>query len=103
MVVASYRPRASSAKWWRVTGLLLAGAVAVPRSASAHVKWFCSFDVATQPRVLENVVGVEFMALTALAVAVLLAGYVLDRTEAGVAISRALDRAMASVRTHTDL
>jgi hypothetical protein len=99
----SYVRATKSRRRWRAIGLLFAATAAVPTSAHAHVKWFCNFDVATQPRVLEKVVGLDFMGLTALAVTVLLAGYVLDKTELGLAVSGALDRVMASVRKHTDL
>jgi hypothetical protein len=82
---------------------LAAGTVGVPASASAHVKWFCNFDVATQPRALEQVIGFDFVALTGIAISVLLAGYVLDRTALGIAIARALDRVTAGIRRHSDL
>lgn len=75
----------------------------MPATAHAHVKWFCDFDVSSQPRVLEKVVGFDFIGLIGLAIAVLLVGYLIDTTELGVAISRALDRVTACVRKHTDL
>ena len=76
--------------------------LAFPRSAAAHVKWFCNFDVATQPRVLDKVVSTDFVALTVLAIVVMLGGCGLDRTEFGEAISRSLDRVTVVVRANAD-
>ena len=36
---------------------------AAPGKASAHVKWFCAFNVAGQPRGLENVLCPDFEVL----------------------------------------
>ena len=43
-------------------------------AASAHVKWFCAFDVAGQPRGLENVLCPDFELLFGLSVLALMAG-----------------------------
>lgn len=74
-----------------------------PRPAAAHVKWFCNFNVATQPRVLDKVVSTDFLALSVLAIAVMLAGCILDRTELGEAISRSVDRVTVVVRANADI
>ncbi len=73
-----------------------------PAPAQAHVKWFCAYNVAEQPRVLENVVSRDFVALLVLAGSILVAGCLLDRTELGEAISRALDRVTVVVRENAD-
>jgi hypothetical protein len=70
--------------------------------ASAHVKWFCSFDVAGQPRGLENVLCPNFEQLTGLALVVLLAGCVLEGTSLGAALLRALDRVTSGLRVNTE-
>ena len=43
-------------------------------SASAHVKWFCAFDVAGQPRGLENVLCPDFELLAGLSLLGLIGG-----------------------------
>ena len=48
--------------------------------ANAHVKWFCAFDVAGQPRNLENVLCTDFELLVGVAMLVLLMGCLLERT-----------------------
>lgn len=75
----------------------------LPSAASAHVKWFCSFDVAGQPRGLEDVLCPDFEQLTGLALVVLLAGCILDGTPLGMALLRAMDRVMAGLRADTEL
>ena len=77
--------------------------VALPRTASAHVKWFCAFDVAGQPVGLENVLCADFEQLTVLAIAVLFAGCLMERTPIGFAMVRALNRVTAWVRVNTEL
>ena len=60
--------------------------------ASAHVKWFCAFDVAGQPRGLENVLCPDFELLVGLALFALVAGCVTEGTMVGAALLRALNR-----------
>ena len=88
----------------RIRLSLLALATFAPgKSADAHVKWFAPYDVAAQPRVLGKVVCTDFMVLSALAIAFMLAGCVLERTVPGEAIGRALDRITVVVRANADL
>ena len=61
--------------------------------ASAHVKWFCAYDVAGQPDGLENVLCPDFEFLTGLSILALMTGSVLEGTPIGFAMLRALDRA----------
>jgi hypothetical protein len=70
--------------------------------ASAHVKWFCAFDVAGQPRGLENVLCPDFELLVGLALSVLMAGCVVDGTMVGAALQRALDRVTSALTTNTE-
>jgi hypothetical protein len=70
-------------------------------SASAHVKWFCAFDVAGQPRGLENVLCPDFEGLVGLAVLVLIAGCLLEGTASGEALLRALDRVVSGLQSNT--
>ncbi len=71
--------------------------------ASAHVKWFCAFNVAGQPRGLENVLCPNFEQLTGLAIAVLLVGCVMERTMIGETLLRALDRVTSGLRCNTEV
>jgi hypothetical protein len=67
------------------------------------VKWFCSFDVAGQPRGLENVLCPNFEQLTALALLVLLVGCVLEGTPLGSALLQAFDRVTSGLRLNTEV
>jgi hypothetical protein len=79
------------------------GSLLIPGEASAHVKWFCAFNVAGQPRGLENVLCPDFERLTGLAIVVLLAGCVLERTIIGEVILRALDRVTSGLYSNTEV
>jgi hypothetical protein len=60
--------------------------------ASAHVKWFCAFDVAGQPVGLENVLCPDFEMLTGFSVLALMFGCVLEGTPVGTAMLHVLNR-----------
>ena len=79
--------------------LLLAGTGA----ADAHVKWFCAYDVAGQPRGLEQVLCPDFEWLTGLALVCLMLGCLAEGTPLGGTLLRALDRVTALIRTDTEL
>jgi hypothetical protein len=66
--------------------------------ASAHVKWFCAYNVAGQPMGLENVLCPDFEMLTGLSILALMTGSVLEGTPVGAAMLRALDRVTRLVR-----
>jgi len=76
--------------------------VGLTESASAHVKWFCAYDVAGQPEGLENVLCPDFEFLTGLSVLALLAGALLEGTPVGLAMLRALDRATRLFRDNVE-
>jgi hypothetical protein len=67
-------------------------------SASAHVKWFCAYDVAGQPDGLANVLCPDFEFLTGLSVLALMTGGVLEGTQIGAAMLRSLDRVTQVIR-----
>jgi hypothetical protein len=71
-------------------------------SASAHVKWFCAYNVAGQPDGLENVLCPDFEFLTGLSILGLMTGSVLEGTVVGAAMLRALDRATRLVRDNIE-
>jgi len=74
----------------------------VVASASAHVKWFCAYNVAGQPEGLENVLCPDFEFLTGLSVLGLMTGSVLEGTPVGMAMLRALDRATRLIRDNLE-
>ena len=84
-----------------IVGILLC-VVAAPE-ADAHVKWFCAYDVAGQPRGLENVLCLDFELLLAIGVFWLFAGCLIEPTSLGAATIRALDRITEGLRKHTEL
>lgn len=81
----------------------LGASVFFPVSASAHVKWFCAFDVAGQPRGLENVLCQDFELLVGLALVALTAGCLLEGTQVGSALQRALNRITSRLATDSEL
>jgi hypothetical protein len=71
--------------------------------ADAHVKWFCAFDVAGDPRGLENVLCPDFEYLIGLSIVALFAGALFEGTHVGLAMQRAMDRVTAPVRDRTEI
>ncbi len=83
--------------------LALAMNVALAATAQAHVKWFCGFDVAGQPRSLENVLCPDFEFLFGITVLSLMAGCLIEGTFVGNAMLRAMDRATIAIRDNTEM
>ena len=77
--------------------------LAATGAAEAHVKWFCAYDVAGQPRGLEQVLCPDFEWLTGLALVCLMLGCLAEGTPLGGALLRALDRVTTRIRTDTEL
>jgi hypothetical protein len=75
----------------------------VATEASAHLQWFCAFDVAGQPRGLENVLCADFEGLVGLAVLILMFGCLVDGTAFGDALLRALDRVTSGIRSNQEI
>ena len=71
--------------------------------ASAHVKWFCAFNVAGQPRGLEKVLCSEFELLVGLAMLSLAAGCLLEGTAVGDALQRALNWITSGLQSNTEI
>ncbi|MGU3539940.1 hypothetical protein [Methylobacterium sp. A54F] len=71
--------------------------------AAAHVKWFCAYDVAGQPRGLDQVLCANFEWLVGLALASLMLGCLAEGTPFGTALLNALDRVTARLRADTGL
>lgn len=97
--------RMSSGRTVRMSaGLLAAAGIAGwAGPASAHVKWFCAFDVAGQPVGLASVLCPDFEELTALTIFVLVAAGLIERTPLGTALLRSIIGFMSPVRWNSDL
>ena len=72
-------------------------------TASAHVKWFCAYDVAGQPEGLENVLCPDFEFLIGLSLLALMTGAVFEGTPVGAVMLRALDRVDRALAVATTL
>jgi hypothetical protein len=97
--VANHRKRT-----WFVAAIppLLANAV-LAVSASAHVKWFCAYNVAGQPVGIETVVCRNFEMLNGLSILALMTGGVLEGTPVGTAALAVLNRATGWLRDHIEI
>lgn len=71
-------------------------------SASAHVKWFCAYDIAGQPDGLVNVLCPDFETLTGLSILALMTGALVEGNPLGMAMIRAIDRVTHFVRANTE-
>jgi hypothetical protein len=85
-----------------VAGTAVGLSLLFSEQASAHIKWFCAYNVAGQPRGLENVLCPDFELLTLSAVLMLLAGYLVEVSEIGVALISALNRVTSGLRDNTE-
>jgi hypothetical protein len=94
------RVRPSLAAAAAVAFLSVAGSAS---QASAHVKWFCAFDVAGQPRGLENVLCADFEGLVGLAALFLILGCLADGTALGDALLNALNRVTRAMRDNHEI
>jgi hypothetical protein len=92
----------SRLRWATALSVAFLVNVGLTSAASAHVKWFCAYDVAGQPDGLENVLCPDFEFLTGLSIIALLAGSLLEGTPVGVAILHAYDRATAFFRNNLE-
>jgi hypothetical protein len=72
-------------------------------TASAHVKWFCAYNVAGQPRGLENVLCPNFEVLIGVSILMLMAGCLVEWTFLGAAMQRALNRVTHLLEENTEL
>ncbi len=80
---------------------LLVNAILVG-SASAHVKWFCAYDIAGKPRGLANVLCPDFEYLLGASMLALLAGAVFEGTFVGMATLRVMDRVSSALRENIE-
>jgi hypothetical protein len=93
----SFFPHAATVPLALMVNAVLAG------SASAHVKWFCAYNIAGQPIGLENVLCPDFEFLAGLSVLALMCGCLAEGTFLGEAVLRAMDRATSYLRDNTEL
>jgi hypothetical protein len=92
---------------WRHLSAVMAlagvGSFCLTTQASAHVKWFCFYNVAGQPRGLENVLCPNFEMLMLTAFTLLLFGYIVEWSAVGTALLAALNRVTRSLRDDTEV
>lgn len=72
-------------------------------SANAHVKWFSTYNVADQPRGLENFLHSDFKFLIGLSIFTLMSGCLIEGTTLGAAMMRSLDRVTCFLRDNSEL
>ena len=72
-------------------------------TADAHVKWFCAYNIAGQPRGLENVLCPDFEFLFGLSILALMCGCLCEGTVVGSFMMRAMDRATRLIHENTEL
>jgi hypothetical protein len=96
-------------RWWgwrqlsAVMALAGVGSFCLTTQASAHVKWFCFYNVAGQPRGLENVLCPNFEMLMLTAFTLLLFGYIVEWSAVGTALLAALNRVTRGLRDDTEV
>ena len=89
---------------WVFTIVAATGAtLGLPRTAEAHVKWFCAYDIAGRPDGLENVLCQDFELLSVIAILALLAGGLLETTFIGAGLIRSLDRVTSFLTAHVEV
>jgi hypothetical protein len=71
-------------------------------AAFAHVKWFCNYNVAEQPVLLEQVIAGGFGQLVALALLFLFALAIIDSSPIGIAFQLAIDWVMGPIQASTE-
>jgi hypothetical protein len=71
--------------------------------ASAHVKWFCAFDVAGRPDGLQDVLCQDFELLVFLSLMVLLAGCLFEESPIGSLLLNALDRVTSGIAANIEM
>jgi hypothetical protein len=76
--------------------------IVCPASASAHVKWFATFNVAATPRPLVSVLSPNFGWLFLISVVGLLGGCLIERTRLGFTLGDALNRLTAVLRSRSE-
>jgi len=71
-------------------------------TAQAHVKWFCAYNIAGQPRGLENVLCPDFEFLFGISILALMCGCLCEDTIVGAFMLRSLDRATRFIRENIE-
>ena len=90
-------PRRESISHAVIVNCLLAG------TASAHVKWFCAYNIAGQPRGLENVLCPDFEFLIGLSVLALMWGCLIEWTQLGAPLLRSMNRVTGFIGDNTEM
>ncbi len=77
---------------------IMIASLAASRPAEAHVKWFCTYDVASPPRALGSVASADFGNLVLITLAALLTAGLVERTFLGKAMLASIDRVTWVIR-----
>ncbi len=91
--------------WRRLSTVAVSalGLMLICSQARAHIKWFCAYNVAGQPRGLENVLCPDFEVLTLTALLMLLSSYLVEMSAIGAALQAALNRVTSGLRDNTEV
>ena len=101
--------RRKTSKTSKSGGTLLACTLAVfinpmfAATANAHIKWFCAFNVAGQPRGLASVLCPDFEYLVGVSMLALLVGHLIEGTCIGNIMLRGMNRLTRPLRENTEL
>lgn len=87
----------------RVVALTIGVVATLPTSASAHVKWFASYNIAAAPRSLDAVLTLAFGQLAALSILVLWLLSIMETLAPGRAVLMGLDDLTAGLRARTQI
>jgi len=83
--------------------LVFVSAIVFADSASAHVKWFCAYNVAGQPVGLEQVLCPDFEYLVGVSILALMVGALFERTRFGIYQLNAIARVTYFIDENAEL
>lgn len=85
-----------------LAGYSMIGVLAMPMTATAHVKWFVNCNVADDPLPATAVFTKTFFVFFSIFLVLLYVGCKFERTALGASISQLLDRMMATLHRRAD-
>jgi hypothetical protein len=88
---------------WLAAGVSFLTLIGFPEAASAHIKWFCPFDVAETPKSLVWVLDPSLIYLVLVAAVVFMIAGVIENSILGRAIVWSIDRVTTLVRRDTEV
>jgi hypothetical protein len=90
-------------RWVRYSAGSLLTLTCVPNAASAHIKWFCPFDVSETPKSLDWVLDGSFIYLVLVAAVVFTVAGLIGNSILGRVIVWSIDRITTGTRIHTEI